>query len=93
MTTTEHLADRHPDGGPGPAALAARAEDADRLAAALANLPDNQREVLRLKFQSGFSYKQIAEITGHSVSNVGFLIHRGISALRSRLAGPPAGEA
>jgi RNA polymerase sigma-70 factor (ECF subfamily) len=40
--------------------------------------------VIRLKFQNGFSYKQIAGITGLSVSNVGFLIHTGIQALRKR---------
>ena len=35
--------------------------------------PQNQREVVRLKFHSQLSYKEIAEITELSVSNVGFL--------------------
>jgi RNA polymerase sigma factor (sigma-70 family) len=48
-------------------------------------LPVNQREVLRLKFQSGFSYQEISRITGHSISNVGYLIHAGIKALRGQL--------
>lgn len=51
----------------------------------VAQLPANQREVVRLKFQEGMSYKDIAEVTGHSVSNVGFLIHTAVNALRSRM--------
>ena len=45
-------------------------------------LPSNQQEVIRLKFQSGFSYKEISRITSLSVSNVGFLLHTAIQTLR-----------
>ncbi len=45
-------------------------------------LPPNQQEVIRLKFQNGFSYKEISRITSLSVSNVGFLIHTAIKTLR-----------
>ncbi|MEN8713450.1 MAG: sigma factor-like helix-turn-helix DNA-binding protein [Verrucomicrobiales bacterium] len=38
---------------------------------------------MRLKFQGDLSYKEISEVTGLSVSNVGFLIHTGIKRLRS----------
>ena len=67
-------------------------------ARAMRALPANQQEVLRLKFQNGFSYKQIAGITGLSVSNVGFLIHTGIQRLRKRfkatgLIARPEGDA
>ncbi len=48
-------------------------------------LPKNQREVLRLKFQSDLSYKEISEITQLSVTNVGFLIHTAIKTLRKEL--------
>ena len=78
--------DRHSQvsSDPSPPASAVRAESVGQVTAALAELPDNQREVLRLKFQSGFSYKEIAGVTGLTVSNVGFLIHVGIKELRSR---------
>jgi RNA polymerase sigma factor (sigma-70 family) len=46
------------------------------------HLPPNQQEVIRLKFQNGFSYKEISRITQLSVSNVGFLIHTAIKALQ-----------
>jgi RNA polymerase sigma factor (sigma-70 family) len=49
-------------------------------------LPPNQQEVVRLKFQNGFSYKEISRITTLSVSNVGFLIHTAVARLRTELA-------
>ncbi len=52
----------------------------------IGRLPPNQQEVIRLKFQHGFSYKEIARITGLSVSNVGFLIHTAVSRLRTAYA-------
>jgi RNA polymerase sigma-70 factor (ECF subfamily) len=70
---------------PGPLEAAERQELGSRVLALLETLPTNQREVLRLKFQNGFSYQEISRISGHSVSNVGYLIHAGIKTLRSRL--------
>ncbi len=49
-------------------------------------LPPNQQEVIRLKFQNGFSYKEISRITELSVSNVGFLIHTAVKKLRQEMA-------
>lgn len=71
---------------PGPDAAAERADSASRVLRALAALPESQREVLRLKFQHGLSYREIGGVTGHSVTNVGFLIHAGLKRLRERLA-------
>ncbi len=45
-------------------------------------LPPNQQEVVRLKFQSGLSYREIAAVTELSVSNVGYLIHTAVKTLR-----------
>ena len=49
-------------------------------------LPPNQQEVVRLKFQNGFSYKEISRITELSVGNVGFLIHTAVARLRAEFA-------
>jgi len=46
--------------------------------------------VLRLKFQEGLSYREIAAITDVSVSNVGFLLHTALKTLRGRLGGEVA---
>lgn len=49
-------------------------------------LPKNQQEVIRLKFQNGFSYKEISRITSLSVTNVGFLIHTAVARLRTEMS-------
>ncbi|MBI3820953.1 MAG: RNA polymerase sigma factor [Planctomycetes bacterium] len=56
--------------------------DASGLLKIIAMLPENQREVIYLKFQNDLSYEDISKITGHSRSNVGFLIHAGMKQLR-----------
>jgi RNA polymerase sigma factor (sigma-70 family) len=57
--------------------------------ARIERLPKNQQEVIRLKFQNGFSYKEISRITALSVTNVGFLIHTAVSRLRREMAVQP----
>ncbi len=52
----------------------------------IGRLPANQQEVVRLKFQNGFSYKEISRITELSVTNVGFIIHTAVARLRTELA-------
>ena len=75
---------------PAPPRLMQENEQLNLVLNALDDLPTNQQEAIRLKFQNGFSYKQIAKITGHSVSNVGFLIHSGMSKLKARFASTEA---
>lgn len=58
----------------------------------MGQLPHNQSEVIRLKFQHGLSYKEIASATGLSVTNVGFLLHTGIKHLRKLLKSIPTGR-
>ena len=62
-----------------------QSEDLDQLLRLLGGLPANQQEVVRLKFQEGMSYKQIAAITGLSVSNIGYLLHTALKALREEM--------
>jgi RNA polymerase sigma factor (sigma-70 family) len=71
-----------PDGSPDPAAISERKQAASLLVGLIAELPAKQKEVVRLKFEEGLSYREISEVTGQSVTNVGYLLHRGISALR-----------
>jgi RNA polymerase sigma-70 factor (ECF subfamily) len=71
---------------PDPAAAVEAREEGARAMQALARLPFPQQEALRLKFQSGMSYREIAEITGQPIGTVGWLIHFGLKALRERLA-------
>jgi len=71
---------------PRPARALEAAETQDALLQMIDRLPANQQEVVRLKFQSGFSYKEISRITAHSVSHVGVLIHHAVTRLRAEYA-------
>ena len=52
---------------------------------AIERLPEREQEMIRLKFQEGMTYRQISHITGKSISNVGFIIHSALRALRKQL--------
>lgn len=70
---------------PPPHAAAADRDASDRILEILDTLPTNQQECIRLKFQGALSYREIAGVTGLSVSNVGFLIHMGLKAIRQQM--------
>jgi len=70
---------------PGPQSLAEQKDSHAQLLSLMSALPENQQEVVRLKFQNGMSYKEIAAVTELSVTNVGFLLHTAISTLRARV--------
>lgn len=69
----------------GPAGQLEAAQTQSEILRAISALPSNQREVVRLKFQNDLSYKEIAEVTGLSVTNVGFLLHTAIEAMRRQM--------
>jgi len=77
---------------PSPAEHAEQRETASELLGLLAQLPKNQQEVVRLKFQNGLSYQEISKITKLTVSNVGFLIHTAIKTIRQQLKTKPIVE-
>lgn len=82
----EGQAERLTASDPRPGTGLERAESHAAMLALIGHLPANQQEVIRLKFQSGFSYKEISRITSLSVSNVGFLIHTAVARLRREMA-------
>ena len=63
-----------------------QSEEQRRVEAAIHELPEREQELLTLRLTNELSYKQIAEVTGLTVSNVGFLLHQAISRLRTSLA-------
>ena len=74
--------ERQEETSPSPSEKLATREAANEILRFVERLPANQREVVRLKFQADLSYKEIAELTGLSVTNVGFLLHTAIKRLR-----------
>ena len=73
---------------PSPAAdqVIASSEEHQQLAGMVDDLSPRQQEVLRLRMQAGLSYREIAEVTGLTVSNVGFHLHAAVRSLRDSLA-------
>jgi RNA polymerase sigma-70 factor (ECF subfamily) len=63
-----------------------RGETAAALLREVESLPKRQRELLRLKFQAGLSYREIADTAGLSATNVGFILHTAIEALRKKMS-------
>ncbi|MCB1051343.1 MAG: sigma-70 family RNA polymerase sigma factor [Acidobacteria bacterium] len=57
-----------------------------RLMRLVHRLPATQREIVRLKFQEGLSYKEIGEITGLTANHVGVLLHQAMTALRKKMS-------
>ena len=84
------LPDDRPCAGPGPSDTIEQRENADSIFHLLDALSPNQREVIRLKFQNDLSYREIADVTKLSVTNIGFLLHTGLKKLRALLREQPA---
>ena len=74
--------EEHPSDDLSPAAEVAAAEETARLRWLIDQLPQQQRELVRLKFEAGLSYKQMGEAMQMSVSNVGVQLHVAMQTLR-----------
>lgn len=69
---------------PGPSEVAESRETAAALRQLLEELPERQREAVRLKFIGGLNYQEISEAMQTSIGNVGYLIHHGVQSLREK---------
>jgi RNA polymerase sigma factor (sigma-70 family) len=52
----------------------------------LETLDEESRNVVRLRFEEGLSYKEIGEKAGLTVGNVGYLLHHALKKLAGELA-------
>ncbi len=77
--------DARPSREPSPAQRLEVKEGLTRISKMLSMLPQNQQEVVRLKFQENLSYREIGRVTGLSETNVGFLLHTALKTVRERL--------
>jgi RNA polymerase sigma factor (sigma-70 family) len=64
----------------------ARWESIGLVRLSLDTLDERSREVIRLKFNEGLSYKEISARTGLTVSHVGYLLHHALKAIAAELA-------
>jgi|SRR5215218_5357374 len=61
----------------------------DGLDEALAELPDGQREAIRLRVEDDLAYDRVAESLGTTPQAARVRVHRGLAALRNRLSDVP----
>ena len=85
MTTAAELNEQPSTMQQSPEATVIARDSADKVFRMLDQLPNDQQEVVRLKFQNEMTYQEIADVTGLSVTNVGFLLHTAIKRLRELL--------
>lgn len=69
-----------------PADPVERGEDERRAIDLLTTLPPRQQEAIRLKFQGGLTYPQVAVAMHTNENNVAVLIHLGLRRLREQMA-------
>ena len=74
------------DPAPSAVQMVCESEEHSQLAGMVDQLSPRQQEVIRLRMQAGLSYREIAEVTGLTVSNVGFHLHAAVRSLRDSLA-------
>jgi RNA polymerase sigma factor (sigma-70 family) len=74
------------DAGPGPEQEAVRGAERAGLLRALACIPEQQRAAVLLRYAHDLSYARIAEVLERPVGTVKSDVHRGLEALRSRIA-------
>ncbi|MDX6464467.1 MAG: hypothetical protein QOE55_8164 [Acidobacteriaceae bacterium] len=70
-----------------PFVLAARSEDAERLANSMQMVEPIYREALVLRFQEELSLQEMSTVTGVPVSTVASRVYRGLATLRAQLQG------
>lgn len=73
-----------PDSAPSPSEDLEHSETATELHRLIAQLPERQREAVKLKFIAGLDYQQISQAMDTTIGNVGYLIHHGVQALRQK---------
>jgi len=79
LEQAEHAAD---DGDPERSAI--ERSDFERLSRLLGSLDEREHELIAMKYGAGLTNRAIAKLAGLSESNVGTILHRAITALRSQ---------
>lgn len=74
-----------PDESPDPHQLLEQRDRQERLRKAMGRLPEEMREVVALRFASGLSYDEIAEIIGCASGTVASRLHRAVHRLGAEL--------
>ena len=80
------------NGGAGPRELAARSEAHGMVLRAIRELPPDQQEAFRLKFQDHPTSREIGPVMGQSPGPVSTLITAALPTVRAQVGAPPPGQ-
>ncbi len=72
---------------PLPDTEAARGEDREAILGVLGNLPEQQQEIFKLKFEHGMTYREIAKVMEMPLSSVSATLTKALRTMRLRLNG------
>ncbi|MBN2186070.1 MAG: sigma-70 family RNA polymerase sigma factor [Dehalococcoidia bacterium] len=75
-------ADEMPSREPSPQEEAEKKAEQEYLRRCLSKLPEDDQEIIRLKFAAEFNNRQIAKMLGLSESNIGVRLYRAVKKLR-----------
>jgi RNA polymerase sigma-70 factor (ECF subfamily) len=81
-----HPTGEAPDPQPLPDEQIARWEGIGLVRLSLEALDPRSRELVRLKFNDGLSYKEISSRTGLTVGHVGYILHHALKSMAGELA-------
>lgn len=68
-----------------PDELVQQSQDSRAVERLMTELPEKHREVLALRFGAGLGYREIAQVTGLTETNVGFILHTALKTLKKRM--------
>jgi len=82
---TDEFIDKKPAEIQSPYEKIERSDSFSRAVTLIEDLPEKQKEVVYLKFQSNLSYREISEVADISISNVGVILHTAMKTLRTQM--------
>jgi len=71
-----------------PAEIALQRDEANSAVRAMQTLTERQQEVVRLKLEHEMTYQEIGDVLGLTASNVGYILHHSLKAVREQLNSP-----
>ena len=83
---TQETMNKQSEQSPSPDVATEKKDQYRHMMSLIGNLPQKQQEVIRLKYNHQLSYKEISEVAGLTVTNVGMLLHTGLQNLKMQMS-------
>lgn len=82
-----NIAEARPSTAPSPRVIAEHNEDRAAMMEVLGNLPEDQQEIFKLKFEHGMTYREISSVMEMPLSSVSVTLTKALRTMRLRLRG------